>query len=61
MSVPADYATIAKPFTSLGKQVLEDGQHFADARDPEAAALIAIALNRQADMLDGIVERLMQL
>ena len=32
-------------FTHTGKQVLLDGEHFADARDEEAAALIVKALN----------------
>lgn len=34
-----------KAFTSLGKEVLHYGKHFADAVSPEAAAVIAVCLN----------------
>ncbi len=32
-------------YTAQGKQVLIEGQHFADATSPDAAAKIAAALN----------------
>lgn len=32
--------------TACGKQVKLDGEHLADARDDEAAAVMAICLNR---------------
>jgi hypothetical protein len=34
----------APTYTSLGKEVLRDGAHFADACDPIAAKLIADAM-----------------
>jgi len=34
-----------QPFVSCGKQVLRNGQDYAQARDPEAAQLIADAMN----------------
>lgn len=33
------------PFTSLGKEVLANGFHYADAADPVAAEKIASAMN----------------
>lgn len=33
------------PFSHLGKQVLCNGEHFADARDAVAASAITVALN----------------
>ncbi|MGJ3630142.1 hypothetical protein AB5I41_31090 [Sphingomonas sp. MMS24-JH45] len=47
------------PFTSLGKEVLKEGAHFADASDEHAAGLIAAAMNRQAVMLAEVVDMLM--
>lgn len=41
-------------YTSCGKQVLEDGIHFADARSHKAAEAIASALNRTG-MGSGLV------
>lgn len=32
-------------YTAAGKQVLRDGQHFADATSPEAAEMIVRAMN----------------
>lgn len=37
-------------FHHLGKQVLMDGQHYADACAPEAAAAIVSALNARASI-----------
>lgn len=46
--------TEAAPFTSLGKQVLRGALHFADARDAEAAAVIADTLNDCLQSAPGI-------
>lgn len=32
--------------TTMGKQIKLDGEHLADARDPEAAKALAICMNR---------------
>jgi hypothetical protein len=37
---------VSARFTAHGKQVLFDGQHYADAIDNEAAKAIAYAMNR---------------
>lgn len=46
-------------FTSCGKQVLKDGEHFADARNPGTAEAITIMLNHgrvfSGDITDGDV------
>lgn len=34
-------------YTSTGKQVLRDGQHFADAASPEVAEIVVRALNHK--------------
>lgn len=36
-----------RQYTSAGKEVLRDGVHFADARSPEEASQIAVAMNEQ--------------
>lgn len=46
-------------YTALGKQVLHNGKHYADACDEHAARLIAAAMNRQAGMIDDITDKLM--
>lgn len=33
------------PYHAMGKEVLRDGQHFLDARNPEIAAALALLLN----------------
>lgn len=53
-------ARIEPAFASLGKEVLRrDGTHYADACDPRAAEMIVAALNRQAEMIEDITEKLM--
>lgn len=37
---------MVEPFSSMGKQVLLNGEHFADVRDPEAAQAVTILLNK---------------
>jgi len=39
------------PYTSLGKEVLRDGKHFADVIDVDSAAVTADALNYRHAML----------
>jgi len=43
-------------FTFLGKEVLKDGLHYADARSHKAALEIASALNRPASII-AMIER----
>jgi hypothetical protein len=45
--------TMAEAHSHCGKQVLVDGQHFADARSPVAAAVIVEALNRLGGKIVG--------
>lgn len=47
-------------FTCHGKQVLRDGEHFADARDLDAAKVIASALNGDFSnaAMDGTVHKI---
>lgn len=44
-----------RPYTALGKQVLRDGKHFADACDTAAAELIANTLNLALDRCPPLV------
>jgi hypothetical protein len=44
--------TLHRNYMSLGKEVLRDGRHVADAIDGETAALIAEALNHAPATLD---------
>lgn len=37
--------TTAPSYTAVGKQILRDGQHFADMVDPAKARALAIVLN----------------
>lgn len=39
-----------KSYYALGKEVLSDREHIADARDPGTAIMIAEALNRTGDI-----------
>jgi hypothetical protein len=43
-------------FTSCGKEVLRDGQHFADALHPRAAEAVAIMLNKGRFICRDITE-----
>ena len=45
---------MSERFTASGKQVLHDGEHFADACSPAAAEAIVIMLNK-AVLLSGSV------
>lgn len=42
-------------FTAHGKQVLLDGEHYADAKDDTAAWLIADLLQRRLDGLEQTI------
>jgi hypothetical protein len=49
---PAKVAASLRSYSALGKEVLENGQHYADAALPEAALRIAAALNLFAEFND---------
>ncbi|MCW1985557.1 UNVERIFIED_ORG: hypothetical protein M2348_001289 [Sphingomonas sp. R1F5B] len=36
---------MSAPYHCTGKQILRDGAHFLDARDPETAAALTLLLN----------------
>lgn len=48
-----------EPFSNTGKQVLRDGQHYADACGVREAEMIVAAMNRQARMIEDMADRLM--
>lgn len=46
------YIPGATSFRALGKQVLKDGEHYADARDTDAAERIVRAMNAEVGQSD---------